>query len=90
MSTAKHSRTAACFFWIGLAMSAACLVVVLARDNKFLWRFEHGDFPLSGAFAGVAALAFLATELSDSLHRPRAAKDPSLPPILLEDEDKKL
>jgi hypothetical protein len=63
-----------CFFWIGVATSVACVAVVFARDNEFLWRFERSSFPLSGAFGGVAALAFLMTELCDSLSSPRKAK----------------
>ena len=72
MSTGKHNRVQACFFWIGIAMGVACFAVVLARDTKLVARFEKRDLPLSGAFLGVAALAFLATELCDSLRNPRS------------------
>jgi len=70
MPAAKHHWTVVCFFWTGVVMSAAAVLVVLARETKLIWRFEQADFPLSGVFAAVAFLAFLATELCDSLRRP--------------------
>jgi len=41
--------------------------------RSLVWRFEHGGFPLSWAFAGTAVLAFLAAEFSHS--------DSSLPDV---------
>jgi hypothetical protein len=76
MPTAKHHWTSVCFFWVGVLMSAAAVTVVLARDTKLIWRFEQSDFPLSGVFAALAALAFLATELCDSLKRPASSQGP--------------
>jgi hypothetical protein len=75
MSTNKHRRTGVFFFWIGVAMSAACVAVVLARDHDLLRQFEQKGFPLSGVFAVAAALTFLVTELCDSLYGPGKAKD---------------
>jgi hypothetical protein len=90
MSTTKHSRTGVCFFWIGVATSVACVAVVFARDNEFLWRFERSSFPLSGVFGGVAALAFLVTELCDSLFNPRKPNTENSAPVLRMDESVKV
>jgi hypothetical protein len=75
MSTTKHNRAAACFYWIGVATSVLCVAVVLVRESELFWRFEHRGFPLSGVLAGVAALAFLVTELCDSLYGPHEAEE---------------
>jgi hypothetical protein len=48
-------------------MAAASVAVVVAGHTARFWRIEKIDFPLSWAFAGVAAVAFLAGELCDSL-----------------------
>jgi hypothetical protein len=75
MSPLKLNRTAACFFWIAAATTVACVAVILMGNTKLIWPFERKDFPLSWALAGLAALAFLATELSHSLHRGHEAED---------------
>ena len=65
MSTAKRIGNAG-FYWIGVATTMVCFALVLAGDTELVWRFEHGGFPLSWAFAGTAVLAFLAAEFSHS------------------------
>ncbi len=78
MPAAKHHWTVVCFFWTGVVMSAASVLVVLARETKLIWRFEQADFPLSGVFAALAFLAFLATELCDSLRHPTPERSRSI------------
>lgn len=79
MSTGRK-RKASWFFWIGVAMSVSCVLVVLARDNRLVSPFEQKDVPVSLAFAGVAALAFLANELCDSLSRTNRADERTTEP----------
>jgi hypothetical protein len=61
MSTAKRHSSAG-FYWLGVAMTLACLGLVLAGNTESFWTFEHSRFPLSWMFGGVAILAFLAAE----------------------------
>jgi len=76
-SAAKRNWTAA-LYWIGVAMTLACFAFILAGNTESVWRFEHKAFPLSWAFAGAAVLAFLATELSQSVSSARSnLEDPS-------------
>jgi hypothetical protein len=70
MSTAKRIGSIG-FYWIGVAATIACFALILAGNTELLWRFEHGGFPLSWAFAGTAVLSFWAAEFSQP--------DPSLP-----------
>ncbi|HEV2202734.1 MAG TPA: hypothetical protein VGR73_23190 [Bryobacteraceae bacterium] len=91
MSPVKLHRTAAFFFWIAAVTTVACVAVILLGNTKFLWRLERRDFPLSWALAGVAALAFLLTELCHSLHRSREERDESSRPAPLDtDKDGKV
>jgi hypothetical protein len=50
------------FYWIGIVMTPASWVLILAGNTETIWQFEHVGFPLSWAFAGAAMLAFLAAE----------------------------
>jgi hypothetical protein len=91
MSTARHNRTTVFFFWIGVAMSVSCVLVVLARDTSMIFPFEQKNPPLSGVLAAIAALAFLATELSDSLSGPSQTPDRTpeiVLPMNIEQNDK--
>lgn len=90
MPTAKRKGTAVFFFWFGVAMSISCVLVVLARDTRIIFPFEQKSLPLSGLFAALAALAFLATELSDSLSRPRrkTERTPEIFPVNLDESEK--
>jgi hypothetical protein len=54
------------FYWIGMAMAAACIVLVLAGNTERLWRFEHAHIPLSCVSGIVAMLAFVMAEYCDS------------------------
>lgn len=38
-------RRATWFFWIGVAMSASCLLAVLGRSTTLISRFEERAFP---------------------------------------------
>lgn len=82
MSPVKLNRTAVGFFWIAAAATVACVAVILLGNTKWVWPFERRDFPLSWALAGVAALAFLLTELCHSLYRRHEAKDQGSQPAL--------
>jgi hypothetical protein len=70
---------AAAFYWIGVVMTTACVATVLAGNTELFHRFEHTGFPLSWAFAGIAAIAFLATEICNpGSSRPSEAEEESL------------
>jgi hypothetical protein len=69
------------FYWIGWAATMACLAIILTGNMELVWRFEHRGFPLSWVFAGIAVLAFLVAEFSDSVPALRdEAKVPVLQP----------
>jgi hypothetical protein len=75
VSVTQRSWTAA-LYWVGVAMTLACLVLIVAGNTELLWRFEHTGLPLSWAFAGVAVLAFAAFEFCDSASSlPQKAED---------------
>jgi len=79
MSTAK--RIGIGFYWIGVATTIACFALIVAGNTELLGRFEHRGFPLSWTFAGIAVLAFLAAEFSDSTpSRPDESEVPGLQP----------
>jgi hypothetical protein len=67
----------AAFYWLGIALSVACISLVLIRNTELLWRFEHADFPLSWAAGMIAILAFLAAEYFD----PATAEKRSVRPV---------
>ncbi len=74
MSSARRKWIAGCY-WIGVALAAACVAVVVAGHTERFSVLERIDFPLSWAFAGMAGVAFLAAELCHSIaSRPRAEK----------------
>ena len=64
MSTVQRSWATG-FYWIGVAMTLACLVFIAAGNIELLWPFEHVGLPLSWVLAGSAILAFLAFEICD-------------------------
>jgi hypothetical protein len=73
MSIARRIWPAA-FYWIGVTGTLVCFALVLSGNTESVWRFEHTGFPLSWAFAGAAALAFLAAEFCPSAGSPREAE----------------
>jgi hypothetical protein len=94
MSTAKRSW-AAFFFSIGVITTLVCFALVLGGNTQALYRFEHRGFPLSWAFAGAAALAFMAAEYFDEarskasepmVRRPQYAPEWALPEVEFEGE----
>jgi uncharacterized membrane protein YdjX (TVP38/TMEM64 family) len=65
-------------YWIGMAMSLACVVLVVAGNTELLGRFEHGGFPVSWICAGAAVLAFLVAEACHSaFSRPKPVPSPA-------------
>ena len=60
------------FYWIGIAMSVACLALVLARNTELLGRFEHANIPGSWLAGAAAIAAFLVAE-----YRPSASVFPA-------------
>jgi hypothetical protein len=66
MSTTGRNWIAGCyagFFWMGVAMTLACIALILAGNTETFYRLERTSFPLSWAFAGVAVFEFLAAEV---------------------------
>ena len=53
MSSARRKWTAG-FYWIGVALTVACIAVVVAGHTERFGLLERVDFPLSWAFAGMA------------------------------------
>jgi hypothetical protein len=65
MSIFERHRTSAfysTFYWVGIAMTLACLAFIFAGNTDLLWRFEHSGFPLSWVFGAIAIVSFLAAE----------------------------
>jgi len=82
MSTTKRTWTKglyAGFYWLGLAMTLACLALILGGNTDLLYRFEHTSFPLSWVSAGIALLAFLAAELCHSTDSVAPGAEPESP-----------
>jgi hypothetical protein len=91
MSITQLKRTAGACFWGGVVMTLACIAVVPVAHTKLFWRLERKDFPLSWAFAGLAAIAFLATEFCHSvLSRTDKATDQNSQPTLSIDQNGKI
>ena len=67
----------AMFYWLGIALSVACISLVLVRNTELVWRFEHAGFPLSWAAGLIAILAFLAAEYFD----PATVEKPIMRPV---------
>ena len=65
MSTHKRHWSTV-FYWLGIALAAACFGTILAGNTDLFWQFEHAAFPLSWALAGIAVVAFLLYELFSS------------------------
>ena len=61
-SMPPQQKLTAAFYWIGLALSVACIGLAWARNTELVGRFERVDFPLSWAAGVIAILAFLAAE----------------------------
>jgi hypothetical protein len=67
------------FNWIGVVSTLGCLAVVLTGNTESIWRFEHTSFPLSWVLAGIAVLAFLATEFCDTTASIPTEEEDSIP-----------
>jgi|SRR5271166_573946 len=52
------------FYWLGIAMSILCIVLVSARNTALLGRFDQSSFPAAWAAGLIAIVAFLASEYS--------------------------
>lgn len=76
--SANRRNWASGLYWLGVVMTLTCIALVLFGTSEAVHRFEHTDFPLSWACAGVAVLAFLAAELCRA-DRPPAPKTAPLP-----------
>jgi len=50
------------FYWTGIAMAVACLILTFSRNTAFGWRFDHMPLPLSWIAGALAISAFLAAE----------------------------
>jgi len=58
----RVSRYYSAFFWMGVAMTLACVTIILAGNTEMFYRLERSSIPLSWVFGGVAILEFLAAE----------------------------
>jgi hypothetical protein len=72
------------FYWVGVAMTAAFIAVVIAGHTVIAARLERTDFPLSWALAAGAVLAFFAAELFHQAaprepEAPRSSYSPEFP-----------
>jgi hypothetical protein len=54
------------FYWLGVALAGACLVLILARNPELVWQFNQTGIPLSWIAGVVSILAFLAAEYYDA------------------------
>jgi len=91
MSITQLKRTASIFYWAGVSMTVGCVAAVVVTHSAWIWRFGRRDFPLPWVFAGLAIVAFLATELCHSvLHRPEKAADQDSQPVLPRDKNDKI
>jgi hypothetical protein len=50
-------------YWIGVILTAACILLVLIGQSEVVHSLEHTEFPLSWAFAILAVLAFTVGEI---------------------------
>jgi hypothetical protein len=82
LSTRKQNWAVG-FYWFGLAMTMVCVFLIVAGNTEPDWRLPHAAFPLSWAFAGLAILAFLATEL---FHHASVRDNPPVPKAVLKVE----
>jgi hypothetical protein len=63
-----------------MALSVACVIVILCRDTNPIQAWEQAKLPLSWILAGAAALMFLATEVGQSMaHRKAERVSPPAP-----------
>lgn len=51
-------------YWIGVILTAACILLVLIGQSEVFHAVEHNDFPLSWVFAALAVVAFTVAEVS--------------------------
>jgi hypothetical protein len=66
-----RSKCATVFYWLGVAMTVACLGLVLASNTKWGHRLDTADFPVSWVLAGIGLISFLVSEIC----RPRKKSD---------------
>jgi hypothetical protein len=65
MSRARISTIQDVFYWAGVAMAIACLMLILVGNTEIGWRLEHTDLPVSWLAGALAILAFLTAEQLD-------------------------
>jgi type IV secretory pathway TrbF-like protein len=55
------------FYWLGVALACACIVLILARNPELVWQSNQtGIIPLSWIAGAASILAFLAAEYCDA------------------------
>lgn len=57
------------FYWLAIALTLACLALILTSNTAPVWRFEHVGIPASWIAGVLAIVAFLAFEYVDSTGR---------------------
>jgi hypothetical protein len=75
MSRARISTIQDVFYWAGVAMAIACLMLILVGNTEIGWRLEHTDLPVSWLAGAFAILAFLAAEQLDFAGATQAQAD---------------
>jgi hypothetical protein len=79
MSSAKLSGKAAGFFWVGVVLTLTTITLVFAHNTQGGRPFEREHLPLLWVFGVLAAVAFLATELCESVSRRSSAANDQRP-----------
>jgi hypothetical protein len=59
---AAQQKLTDAFYWMGIATSVLCVVLVSARNTALVGRFDHASFPAAWAAGLIAIVAFLASE----------------------------
>jgi hypothetical protein len=54
------------FYWIGVTMAGACVILAFASNSDHVWRLASTRIPLTWVAGLIAIGAFLAFELFDS------------------------
>jgi hypothetical protein len=72
------------FYWAGVALAFACLLLLLAGNTEIGWRLEHANLPVSWLAGALAILAFLAAEYLDSTEATPAEVDLQIEMLELE------
>ena len=54
------------FYWVGVILALACVVLIWTRNTGSAWRFDRFDLPASWLAGLMSIVAFLGAEYFDS------------------------